>query len=102
MVSDDTLLSYPDWEITFTVHTDASDKHLGAVINQNNKPIDFFSRILSKPQRNCTTTKKELITIVELLQQLSGIIFGYKIHLFQRIRIWYMPQPKGDTMANNS
>ena len=63
MVSAETMLSYPDFKLSFTVHTDASDKKLGAVINQNNKPIGFFSSKLSKPQHNYTMTKKELITI---------------------------------------
>ena len=64
MVSDETLLSYPDWKLPFTVHTDTSNKQLGAVISQNNKKIAFFSRKLSKPQRNYTTTEKELLAIV--------------------------------------
>ena len=68
MVFAETLLSYPDWKLPFTVHTDASDKQLGAVIRQNNKPINFFSRKLSKPQHNYTTTKKELLAIVECLK----------------------------------
>ena len=58
MFSTDTLLSYPDWKLPFTIHTDASDKQLCAVISQNNKPIAFSSRKLSKPQRNYTTTDK--------------------------------------------
>ena len=61
------LLSYPYWKILFTGHTDDSDKQLGAVNSQNRKPIDFFSRILGKPQRNCTITEKELLAIVECL-----------------------------------
>ena len=32
MVSTETLLNYTDWKITFTLHTYASYKHLGAVI----------------------------------------------------------------------
>ena len=52
MVSTETLLSYPYWKIPFTVHTDASDKKLGAVIIQNNEPVTLLSRILSKPQCN--------------------------------------------------
>ena len=51
MVSAETLLSYSDWKIPFTVQTDASDKQLGDVISQKNKTIDFFSIILIKPQR---------------------------------------------------
>ena len=65
MVSSETLLSYPDWKIAFIVHTDVSDKYSDAFIRQNNKPISFFSRILSKPQRNYTTNEKELLAIVE-------------------------------------
>ena len=58
MVSDETLLSYPDWNITFVVHTNYSDKQLGYVISQNNKPITLFSIILSKPQSHYIATKK--------------------------------------------
>ena len=58
MVSAETLLSYLDWKLPLTVHTDASEKKLGAVISQNNKPIAFFSRRLIKPQRNYTITEK--------------------------------------------
>ena len=68
MVSLETLLSYTDCNLPFTVHTDASDKQLGAVISKNKKPIDLFSRKLINPQRNYTTTKKELLAIVECLK----------------------------------
>ena len=44
MVSADTLLSYTDWTINFTIHTHASDKQLGDFISQNNKTIVFFSK----------------------------------------------------------
>ena len=77
MISAETMLSYLYWKLPFTVHTDASDKQLGAVIIQNNKPIAFLSRKLSKLQRNYTTTKKGLLSIVECLKQFRGILFGY-------------------------
>ena len=76
------LLSYPDWKLPFTVHTNASDKQLGDVINQNNTHIALLSRILSKPQRNYTTTEKEILAIVECLKQFLGILFGYEINVF--------------------
>ena len=69
MVSAESLLSYPYLKLTFTVQTDASDKQLGAVISQNNKPISFFYRKVSKLWCNYTTTKKELLAIVECLKQ---------------------------------
>ena len=42
MVSAETLLSYPGWKLTFSVHTDTSDKNLGSVIRKNKKPITYF------------------------------------------------------------
>ena len=82
IASDEKLLSYPDFKLTFIFHTATSDKKLGAVISQNNKPIYLFYRKLSKPQRNYTTTEKELLAIVECLKQFRGIIFGYEINVF--------------------
>lgn len=82
MISDEVFLTYPDWSIPFDVHTDASDKQLGAVVSQKGKPIAFFSRRLSKSQRNYTTTEKELLSIVECLKQFKNILFGYEIHVY--------------------
>ena len=55
MVFAETLSSYIDWIIPFTVNTYASDKQLSDIISQNNKPIAFFSIRLINPQRNYTT-----------------------------------------------
>ena len=52
MVSVETLLSYPDCKIPFTVHTGASNKQLGYFISQNNKATDLFPSRLSRPQRD--------------------------------------------------
>ena len=60
MVSAKTLISYPDWTIPFTVHTNYSDKQVGAVISQNNKPMALFSRRLGKPQHNYSINVKKL------------------------------------------
>ena len=56
MVSAENLLSYPDWTIIFTVHTDSFDKQLVAVISHNKNNITLLSRILIKPELNYTTT----------------------------------------------
>ena len=39
-----TLLTYPDFNKTFKIHTDARNYQLGAVISQKFKPIPFYSR----------------------------------------------------------
>ena len=87
MVSSKTLLSYPDLKIPFTLHTYASDKQLNGVISQNNKPIVFFSIILSNTQHKYTSTEKELLAIVEFLKQFHRIIFGYEINVFSYHKI---------------
>jgi hypothetical protein len=46
----ETILVYPNFEIPFKVHTDASPYQFGAVISQNEKPIAFCSRKLSPSQ----------------------------------------------------
>ena len=67
MLSPETLLNYPCWGILFTIHTDAYEKQLGDIISQYIKPIKFFCRILSNTRLIYTTTKKELLSIVEFL-----------------------------------
>ena len=45
MVSAETLLSYPDWKMPFTVNNDASDKQLFAVISHNNEIFPSYQNI---------------------------------------------------------
>jgi hypothetical protein len=59
------LLSYPDFNKPFHIHTDASHYQLGAVISQDNRPIAFYSRKLQPAQVRYTTTERELLSIVE-------------------------------------
>jgi hypothetical protein len=56
-IAKETVLAYPDFLKPFKVYTDASSTQLGAVITQDNKPIAFFSRKLSKCNKN-TVSKK--------------------------------------------
>ena len=50
IVARDTLLTYPDFNETFKIHTDASAFQLGAVIIQKGKTIGFYSRKLTGVQ----------------------------------------------------
>ena len=51
MVCQQTLLTYPNWDKPFQIHTNASDYQLGAVISQEGKPITFFSRKLNSAKK---------------------------------------------------
>jgi hypothetical protein len=46
-ITKDVVLAYPDYSQEFEVYTDCSKYQLGAVITQNNMPLEFFSRKLN-------------------------------------------------------
>ena len=64
IVACNTLLTYPDFNETFKIHTDAIAFQLGAVISQKYKPIAFHSRKLTDAQQRNTLTEKEILSIV--------------------------------------
>ena len=82
IVARETLLVYPNFNQPFDIHTDASDKQLGAVISQNGLPIAFYSRKLNSAQRNYTTTERELLAIVETLKEFRNILLGQQIRVY--------------------
>jgi hypothetical protein len=78
-IAKDVVLAYQDYSKVFKIYTDASSKHLGAVITQGNRPIAFFSQKLSNTQRKYSVTKIELLAIVETLKEFKGMLWGQKI-----------------------
>jgi hypothetical protein len=56
-ITKDVVLAYPDYSKVFEIYTDASSKQLGAVIDQDNRPIEFFSQKLSGMHYNYSVTK---------------------------------------------
>ena len=78
----ETLLSYPDFNLSFEIHTDASHTQLGVVISQNNKPIAFYSRKLQPAQWQYTTTERELLSIVETLKEFKNILLAQQIVVY--------------------
>jgi hypothetical protein len=75
----ETILAFPDFNKPFHIHTDASNTALGAVIMQDGKPLMFHSRKMNVAQRNCTTGKQELLSIVETLKEFKSLLWGQDI-----------------------
>ncbi len=50
-ITKEVVIAYPAFSKPFEIYTDASAVQLGAVIAQDNRPIAFFSRKLSKTQQ---------------------------------------------------
>ena len=60
----DTLLTYPDSNENFKIHTDASNLKLGAIILKKGKSIAFYSRKRTESQQMYTVTERELLSII--------------------------------------
>jgi hypothetical protein len=81
-IAKETVLAYQDFLKPFEIYTDASSTQLGAVITQDNRPIAFFSKKLSKTQRKYSVTDIELLAIVETLKEFKGMLWGQDIKVY--------------------
>jgi hypothetical protein len=60
-IAKEIVLAYLDFSKPFEIYTDAPSTQLGAVITQDNKPIAFFGRKLSKTQQKYSVTEIGLL-----------------------------------------
>ncbi|GFX45729.1 retrovirus-related Pol polyprotein from transposon 17.6 [Trichonephila clavipes] len=60
------VLQLPKFTEQFNLFTDASGVGIGAVLNQNHRPIAFASRTLNKVERNYTVTERESLRALAL------------------------------------
>jgi hypothetical protein len=81
-IKKETVLAYPDFLKPFEIYMDASSMQLGAVITQDNRPIAFFSRKLSKMQQKYRVTEIELLAIVEALKEFKGMLWVQDIKVY--------------------
>ena len=62
------ILVQPNLELPFVLDTDASDEGIGCVLSQElggvEKVIAYFSKSLSKQEKNYCTTRKEMLALV--------------------------------------
>ncbi|KAM2147291.1 hypothetical protein ACFX1Q_004053 [Malus domestica] len=76
----------PDWSLPFELMCDASDYTLGAVLGQrkDKRPhvIYYASRTLNDVQLNYSTTEKELLAVVFVLNKFRSYLIGTKVIVF--------------------
>lgn len=76
------VLGYPDFKGNFIVDTDASSTGIGGVLSQckdgREVVIAYYSKSLSKAERNYCVTRRELLAIIKTLRHFKKYLLGRK------------------------
>lgn len=78
------ILVYPDEKRAFILDSDASNFAIGSVLSQvtegstQEKVVAYFSKALSKTERNYCVTRKELLAIVLSIKHFHHYLYGAK------------------------
>ena len=64
------------------MHINTRAFRLGAFISHKGKLIDFYSEKLTGAQKGYTVTEKELLNIVETLEEFKTILLGQKLIIY--------------------
>ena len=80
-----TTLAFPVPGLPCILDTDASGVAVGAVLSQvvddGEKPVAFYARIMNSAQRNYCPTRRELLAVTAALQHFRHYLFGTHVIL---------------------
>jgi len=80
------IVKFPNFDLPFHLHTDASNIGIAAVLMQeHNKilhPVAYFSKTLNNAQRSYPATKKEALSLVSSLEHFRHIILTYCVNVY--------------------
>jgi hypothetical protein len=79
IMAQDAMLTYPQFDQPFIIHSDASDKQIGGIVSQQDKPLGFFSKKLTETQGRYPVTEQELLAIAETLKYFRHMLLGHRI-----------------------
>ena len=76
------IVQGPRWDLPFELMRDASDIAVGGVLGQKVDKklhvIYYMSKTLNETQHNYTTTKKEFLAVVHVLEKFRNYLIGSK------------------------
>ncbi|GFU64669.1 retrovirus-related Pol polyprotein from transposon gypsy [Trichonephila clavipes] len=68
-ITDAPVLKLPDFEKPFELFTDATSIGIGAILNEEQRPVVYAYRTLSNAERNYTVTERECLAVVWALNK---------------------------------
>ena len=81
-----TTLAFPDPKNPLALSCDASDKHIGAVLEEfqdgNWRPIGYYSKHLTKARQNWSVFRRELLSIQAGIRNFKPDIIGRDLIIF--------------------
>lgn len=81
ILAEEIVLQFPNFDLPFELHTDASDRAIGAVLSQG-RPIAYFSKSLTPCQTRYGTTDKELFGVIMAVLRFHPYLEGNKFKLY--------------------
>ena len=78
------ILSYPDFDKSFVLETDASILGLGAILSQMQEdeklhPVAYASHSVSKSEKNYPITDLEMLTVVWGVTHFKYYLYGHSV-----------------------
>jgi RNase H-like domain found in reverse transcriptase len=85
-VSQNVMLSFPDYAKPFEVFCDASKYQVGSIIAQKTskglKPVAFFAAKMTPAQQQYMVTEQELLSVAMTLKKFRNMLLGYQLNIY--------------------
>ena len=94
------ILALPDFSRSFVLTTDAGNRTVAAVLQQDFgkglQPVRYWSRRMTKPEENYSTTEQEMLALVEGIKTFDYYLYGqhFYVETDHRALVYLFSQPK--------